>query len=56
MTSEAVSQAGTDPLAQAEQALDALDNLPLERHPQVFTRFDELLRDALESPPQVGSG
>ena len=60
MTSEQVaavsSPAAPDPLVLAGQALNALDEIPLERHPQVFTRFDELLREALESPPQVGSG
>jgi hypothetical protein len=56
MTAEQVTQPAADPLALAEQALAALDSMPLERHPQVFTRFDELLREALESPPQASSG
>jgi hypothetical protein len=46
----------SDPLVGAEQALAALDTASVERHPQIFTHFDELLREALESPPQVGSG
>ncbi len=56
MTAEQPNLPVADPLTLAEQALDALGSLPLERHPQIFSRFDELLRDALESPPQVGSG
>ena len=56
MTAEQPGPAAPDPLTQAGQALAAIDTVPLERHPQVFTRFDELLREALESPPQVGSG
>jgi hypothetical protein len=56
MTAEQVGPEAADPLVQAGETLDALDSIPLERHPQAFTRFDELLREALESPPQVGSG
>jgi hypothetical protein len=56
MTTGQVGPDASDPLAKASDALDALDTVPLEQHPQVFTRFDELLREALESPPQVGSG
>lgn len=51
-----VPDAAPDPLDQAAQALDSLGTIPLAEHPAVFTRFDELLREALESPPQVGSG
>ena len=37
-------------------ALNSIDTLPLERHPEAFATFDELLREALESPPHVSSG
>jgi hypothetical protein len=56
MTAEQGGPVATDPLIRAGQALAALETVPLERHPEVFTRFDELLREALDSPPQVGSG
>ena len=56
MTEQPTGPSAVDPLTKAGQALDALDTAPLEHHPQVFARFDELLREALESPPQVGSG
>jgi hypothetical protein len=56
MTAPQVPSAPADPLALAGQALAALETVPLDRHPQVFTRFDELLREALDSPSQVGSG
>ena len=46
----------TDALSAAGRALEAVDNLPLERHPEAFAHFDELLRAALEAPPQVASG
>jgi hypothetical protein len=45
-----------DALSAAGRALAAVDNLPLERHPEAFAHFDELLRAALEAPPQVASG
>jgi hypothetical protein len=48
--------AATDALSAAGLALAAVDNLPLERHPEAFAHFDELLRAASEAPPQVASG
>jgi hypothetical protein len=45
-----------DALGAAGRALAAVENLPLERHPEAFAHFDELLRAALEAPPHVGSG
>ena len=45
-----------DPLDRAEGMLNSVDGLPLERHPEAFSAFDELLREALESPPRVSSG
>jgi hypothetical protein len=45
-----------DALGAARVALGAVENLPLERHPEAFAHFDELLRAALEAPPQVVSG
>jgi hypothetical protein len=44
--------AGRDPLDAASAALESLTQVSLERHPAVFARFDELLREALEAPPQ----
>ena len=45
-----------DALGAARVALAAVEDLPLERHPEAFGHFDELLRAALESPPHVASG
>ncbi len=45
-----------DALGAARVALEAVENLPLERHPEAFSHFDELLRAALEAPPHVASG
>ncbi len=45
-----------DSLEQAAQALESVAGLPLEQHPPAFARFDELLREALESAPPVSSG
>ncbi len=45
-----------DALGAAAAALVAVESLPLERHPEAFAHFDELLRAALEGPPHVGSG
>lgn len=45
-----------DSLDKAEAVLDSIDALALERHPAAFATFDELLREALESPPRVSSG
>ncbi|HEX4428970.1 MAG TPA: hypothetical protein VHZ96_06870 [Frankiaceae bacterium] len=45
-----------DALGAARVALAAVESLPLERHPEAFAHFDELLRAALEAPPQVSSG
>ncbi len=45
-----------DALGAAAVALAAVESLPLERHPEAFAHFDELLRTALEAPPHVGSG
>jgi hypothetical protein len=45
-----------DALGAARVALAAVENLPLERHPEAFAHFDELLRAALEAPPHVASG
>jgi hypothetical protein len=50
------SPAPADALGAAGRALAAVENLPLERHPEAFAHFDELLRAALEAPPHVGSG
>lgn len=48
--------AEVDPLARAAGTLNSIDTLALERHPEAFATFDELLREALESPPHVSSG
>jgi hypothetical protein len=48
--------AADDALGAARVALAAVENLPLERHPEAFGHFDELLRAALEAPPHVASG
>ncbi len=45
-----------DALSAAGRALAAVENLPLERHPEAFAHFDELLRAALEAPGHVASG
>jgi hypothetical protein len=45
-----------DALGAARVALAAVENLPLERHPEAFGHFDELLRAALEAPAHVASG
>lgn len=45
-----------DPLTRAEATLTSIDTLALERHPEAFSTFDELLREALDSPPHVSSG
>jgi hypothetical protein len=45
-----------DALGAAARALGAVEQLPLERHPEAFAHFDELLRAALEAPGHVASG
>ncbi len=45
-----------DALGAAARALEAVEQLPLERHPEAFAHFDELLRAALEAPGHVASG
>lgn len=52
----ASSPVADDALSAAGRALDAVENLPLERHPEAFAHFDELLRAALEAPGHVASG
>lgn len=44
-----------DSLVRAEVTLNSVDGLQLENHPEAFSTFDELLREALESPPHVSS-
>jgi hypothetical protein len=53
---EARPPAPDDALGAAGRALAAVENLPLDRHPEAFAHFDELLRAALEAPPRVPSG
>jgi hypothetical protein len=48
--------ADADSLQLAATTLASIAELPLERHPEAFARFDELLRDALEVSPHVSSG
>jgi hypothetical protein len=52
----AVVAGSPDPLTRATTTLASIDTLPLERHPEAFSTFDELLREALDSPPHVSSG
>jgi hypothetical protein len=53
---QAAAPVADDALSAAGRALDAVENLPLERHPEAFAHFDELLRAALEAPGHVPSG
>jgi hypothetical protein len=53
---QAAAPVADDALSAAGRALDAVENLPLERHPEAFAHFDELLRAALEAPGHVLSG
>ncbi len=56
-TSERPSrQEEADPLTRAEFILRSIDTLAPERHPEAFSTFDELLREALDSPPHVSPG
>ena len=52
----AAAPVADDALSAAGRALDAVEHLPLERHPEAFAHFDELLRAALEAPGHVPSG
>ena len=52
----AAAPVADDALSAAGRALDAVEHLPLERHPEAFAHFDELLRAALEAPWHVPSG
>jgi hypothetical protein len=54
--SDESSPVADDALSAAGRALTAVENLPLERHPEAFAHFDELLRAALEAPGHVASG
>ncbi len=53
---QAASPVADDALSSAARALEAVEQLPLERHPEAFAHFDELLRAALEAPGHVPSG
>jgi hypothetical protein len=56
VASQPIEPVADDALGAARVALAAVENLPLERHPEAFGHFDELLRAALEAPPHVASG
>lgn len=49
-TEAAAGAWAADPLELAAAALDSIAASPLERHPELFTRFDQQLRDALDAP------
>jgi hypothetical protein len=53
---DGVQPAADDALGAAGMALAAVETLPLDRHPEAFSHFDELLRAALEAPPHATSG
>ncbi len=49
-------QEEADPLTRAALILNSIDTLTPDRHPEAFSTFDELLREALDSPPHVSPG
>jgi hypothetical protein len=56
ITGTPTAPGAADPLTRAAETLTSIDTLALERHPEAFSTFDELLREALDSPAHVSSG